>query len=60
MDTANRFLVSVQGDDIIVMLPPVRMTRAEALTFAAWVVALADESDDDRDFKEVLSAVQAL
>ena len=47
IDTTNKFLVSVSGARNIIILNPPRgpMSREEALTFAAWIVALADEGD---------------
>ena len=47
IDTTNRFLVSVSGTREIAILNPPRgqMTREAALTFAAWIVVLADEGD---------------
>ena len=56
IDTMNRQMVGRQGDDVVVMFPAARMTKAEALTHAAWLVALADDSGDE--FPEVLRAVQ--
>jgi len=42
-DTANRFLVGVLEDTILVSgLTPRRLTRAEALNLAAWLVACVD------------------
>ncbi len=57
IDTSNTHLVGVRGDEILVMLPPTRpMSRAEALRFAAWLVALADFDDDQ--FPRILDAVR--
>lgn len=57
IDPTNRFGVAVLGDSIVLLLPPRRMTRAQALTFAAWLVVLADD-DDPPQFPEHLKAVQ--
>lgn len=57
IDTFNGQLVGVLGDDIVVMKPKNRMTKAEALLQAAWLVALAEE--DAGDFQRVLDAVQS-
>lgn len=56
IDTGNYQLVGVTGDDVIVMMPKARMTRAQALLHAAWLVAIADEHND---FARVLRAVQS-
>lgn len=52
-------MVGCSGDAIVVMLPKRSMTKAEALMHAAWLVALADDSDDNEEFKAVLAAVHA-
>lgn len=55
IDTTNRHLVGIQGDNIVVVLPPNRpLSKAEALTFAAHIVAMADDNDE---FPKVLAAV---
>ena len=54
----NRHLVSVRGDNIIIMRPPSILTKADALEFAAWIVALADDSEDGKDFDQALEKVQ--
>lgn len=55
MDTFNKHMVGVQGDNIVIMMPPRGpMSKHEAMVFAAWIVTLAD--DDDK-FAEVLMAV---
>lgn len=43
IDISNKFFVGVVGDDLNVILPIVgRISRDEALSLAAWIVALAD------------------
>lgn len=59
METINDQLVSVQGDNIIVMCPKSRMTKAEALRHAAWLVALADDGEESGQFEAVLDAVMS-
>lgn len=54
IDVTNMQLVSTQGKDIVVMRPKNRMTKAEALTHAAWLVALADEDDSFTDYLEAV------
>lgn len=56
IDTTNYQLVSVLRDKIIVMAPKQQMTKEQALTHAAWLVALAD---DDDEFDEYLHAVHS-
>lgn len=56
-DTANRFMVGGLGDGFIIMRPPTgKLTKAEALNLAAYLVALAEE--DAGEFQQVLDAVQ--
>ena len=45
IDTTNRQLVAVQGDHVLILNPPTKMTKEEALVFAAWIVCLADTTD---------------
>lgn len=56
MDTSNKQLVGVRGENIIVMLPAHRMTKQEALVHAAWLVVLAENNDGE--FDKVLTAVK--
>lgn len=57
MDTFNKHMVGVQGDNIVIMNPPRQpMSKADALMFAAWIVTLGD---DDNKFAEYLAAVQS-
>lgn len=58
IETFNAQMVGVSAGKIVVMMPKREMTKAEAILHAAWLVALADESDDQADFKRVLEAVQ--
>lgn len=58
IDTANRFLVGVRADKLLIMNPPQgALTKSEALTFAAWIVALTD--CELEEFKRHLDAVNA-
>ncbi len=53
-DTTNRFAVGAQGEHVVVLLPlPPKLTPAEALNLAAYLVALAD----DGSFAGLLEAV---
>ena len=56
IDTLNRFLVSVNGADNIVLLRWRQViSKSDALNLAAWLVALADDEDH---FLAVLQAVR--
>lgn len=58
IDTANKFMVGVQGNNIVIMMPPPgRISKRDALVFAAWIATLAD--DDGLGFDAALEAVQA-
>jgi hypothetical protein len=60
MNTDNKFMVSINGDNIIFMEPPKPyqiIPRKEALMMAAWIVALADNSEDNEAFDKTLTAV---
>lgn len=57
INTDNQFMVGVQGRAIVVRLPASAMSKAEAITFAAWLVVLADDEPPHR-FLSVLEAVQ--
>lgn len=51
----NKFLVGVQADDVVIMMPTGPMSKLDALGLAAWLVALADEGDQ---FGRILDAVK--
>jgi hypothetical protein len=42
VNTANKHVVGVRDDEVIVMAPPSRLTAEEALVFAAWLVTMAE------------------
>jgi hypothetical protein len=56
IDTTNRFLVGTDGIGITFPLiaVPRRLSKADALNLAAWLVALAD---DGNEFPALLEAV---
>ena len=58
--TANDQMVGVQGDYIVVLAPKQRMTKDEALTHAAWLVALADDTIGHAKFRKILEAVESI
>lgn len=56
IDTSNKYMVGMQGNGIAIMFPPRGpIHRDEALTLAAWLVALADHGGQ---FGKILEAVQ--
>lgn len=57
--TLNRFLVAGSGAHIVFLRPlPQRLTHADALLIAAYLVCMADVSVEHADFARVLSAVE--
>lgn len=59
INTANRFMVGVKGDSVVVLLPPTTVLDKEAaLVFAAYLVLMADAVPGELDFQEVLVAVE--
>jgi hypothetical protein len=59
IDTFNKFMVSVQGDRLVLMLPiPPRLTVDDALILAAWIVAIAPAMHPTHKWEDVLSAVR--
>ena len=57
IDTGNYQGVSECANGVAVLFPRQRMTKAEALVHAAWIVAIADENL--ADFAKVLAAVRS-
>lgn len=57
INTFNTYLVGAQGDKIVIMNPPTRMTPDAALVFAAYLVSMA-EVQASHAFVEVLAAVR--
>ena len=57
IDTFNKFLVGVRGDDFVFLQPLMlqRLSKADALLLAAFIVAI---NDDDEEWQRVLTAVQ--
>lgn len=41
METFNKFAVGVVGSDVAILMPPRRLTPAEAMEFAACLVTMA-------------------
>lgn len=60
MALVNKYRVAVNGDNIVILRPipqPQRLTKAEALELAAWLVALADDSERHSEFSGLLDIV---
>jgi hypothetical protein len=54
----NDFLVSANGNDIVILNPPhagQHLTKADALLLAAWLVVLAEE--DAGEFEAIHTAI---
>jgi hypothetical protein len=56
INTGNYQMVSIRGDDVVVLFPKQQMTRAQALLHAAWLVATANPAPGE--FERILDAVQ--
>lgn len=55
IETVNDHLVGVQGDKVVMVLPPIApMSHEEALRLAAWIVAITDDYDR---FEAILDAI---
>lgn len=55
-NTKNEFFVGSAGGDVVIMKSPQgRITRAQALNLAAWIVAITDPEDE---FTELLQAIR--
>lgn len=60
MDTSNKYMVGVQGGNIVIMNPPRGpISKADALMLAATIVSLADYSDGETEFRAALAALQS-
>ena len=58
IDTTNKFLVAMRGDDLVMILPPARyqsISHKEALVLAAYLVSMVG---DDELWARTLTAVQ--
>lgn len=58
IDTTNRFMVAARGNgELVIMMPPLApLSTEDALTLAAWIVAVTGE---DERFAAILAAVQS-
>jgi hypothetical protein len=60
IDTFNYGMVGLQADWVVIVNPIVhRMTKPQALQVAAWLVAIADDSEGQAEFQKLLDAVMA-
>ena len=61
IDTFNKFLVGAHGDDVVFLLPvPKKLSQADALLLAAWLVAIANpQSPEGERFEDVLKALES-
>lgn len=61
IDTSNKYMVARQGDKILILRSgPLGspMTEEQAITLAAWLVAMALEPGTDARFAAVLRAIR--
>lgn len=61
IDTTNDHLIGSRAGTHVVMLAPpvVPMPYEEALRMAAWIVMIADPSEDHARFTEILNAIKS-
>lgn len=57
IDTTNRCLVGIQGDDILIMNPQRRLTKEQALVLAAYIVSMIG---DEQAWLNVLATVESI
>lgn len=56
MDTMNKFLIGLNGDDLVFLKPvPQRLSKEDSLLLAAWLVAMVADVDQ---FMEMLKAIE--
>ena len=56
IDTFNKFGVGVSGDSYVILIPPQRMSKKDALLLAGWLATLADP--EGLEFQKVLKAIR--
>lgn len=54
-DISNEYMIGVQGDSVVFLRPPEKMTKEKALIMAAIIVSIADDNDE---FGYIIEAVQ--
>jgi hypothetical protein len=52
----NKQGVGLQGDNIVILKPPRMLSAADAMEFAAWIVALAQLATETK-FADVLARI---
>ncbi len=58
IETPNEFMIGLHGENVVVMMPPKRMTHDQSLLFAAWLVVMSD-GEGTHSFEEFLQAVKS-
>jgi len=62
VETFNKFLVGSNGDFVTIMRPAARLTRADAILLAVWLVNVAEAcppyGDAETDFAALLKATR--
>ena len=56
IDITNKWLIGSGGGDIVVMLPTRKLSKQDALVFAAYLVSMVG---DDDEWQRTLAAVQS-
>jgi hypothetical protein len=56
-DVANLQMVSKSGDAVVIVHPLLSMSKQAALVHAAWLIAMADTSENFQEFRGILKAV---
>lgn len=57
VESANLFCVGGMGDQLVIVRPPMgKLTKAQALNLAAWLVCMATEGETS-EFEPYLEAV---
>ena len=61
MELMNSQMVSLHGERVVVMAPARAMTKKQALTHAAWLVAVSAAIDDPQcdSFESILHQVES-
>jgi len=58
IDISNKFMVGTQANDVVFLRPvPKKLSREEALVLAAWLVAVAGNPANEKEFSDLLDKV---
>lgn len=60
VDLGNDQGIGVMGDDIVVLMPARKMSKQDALRHAAWIVAIADRSENHAEFLALVEAIESI